>query len=192
MRKYFSSKRIFVCLLLMLLVFTVSSADAARALRQKSSVVLVFNNIAATRYDDKLTVLAVEKLRKKLDGIYIEIEAEPYLKNFQGKSFENKDFAEITEQVQGCSADYFVYAELQPFRKETHFDLVYYDKNMKAALVLRILDLKNMRELYNKKYVMKAEDSTDYFFIGSGSVAKKALEAVLFRAGEAISVKLPL
>ena len=69
MRKYFSSKRIFVCLLLMLLVFTVSSADAARVLRQKSSVVLVFNNIAATRYDDKLTVLAVEKLRKKLDGI---------------------------------------------------------------------------------------------------------------------------
>ncbi|MFQ9934884.1 MAG: hypothetical protein ACLRXQ_01175 [Phascolarctobacterium faecium] len=32
---------------------------------------------------------------------------------------------------------------------------------------------KNDKELYNKKYVMKAEDSTDYFFIGSGSVAQR-------------------
>ena len=40
--------------------------------------------------------------------------------------------------------------------------------------------------------IEEAEDSTDYFFIGSGSVAQKALDAILFRAGEAISVKLPL
>ena len=148
-------------------------AEAAKSLRQKSSVLLVFNNIAGTRYDEKLTQIALEKLQKKIEGIYLEIDAEPYGENFKEKSFEKASFAELTAQVDGCGADYFV-------------------KNVETGLVLRIVDLKNDKELYNKKYLIKAEDSTDYFFIGSGSVAQKALDAILFRAGEAISVKLPL
>ncbi len=167
-------------------------AEAAKSLRQKSSVLLVFNNIAGTRYDEKLTQIALEKLQKKIEGIYLEIDAEPYGEKFKEKSFEKASFAELTAQVDGCGADYFVYTELQPITKETHFNFIYFDKNVETGLVLRIVDLKNDKELYNKKYLMKAEDSTDYFFIGSGSVAQKALDAILFRAGEAISVKLPL
>lgn len=167
-------------------------AEAAKSLRQKSSVLLVFNNIAGTRYDEKLTQIALEKLQKKIEGIYLEIDAESYGENFKEKSFEKASFAELTAQVDGCGADYFVYTELQPITKETHFNFIYFDKNVETGLVLRIVDLKNDKELYNKKYLMKAEDSTDYFFIGSGSVAQKALDAILFRAGEAISVKLPL
>ena len=167
-------------------------AEAAKSLRQKSSVLLVFNNIAGTRYDEKLTQIALEKLQKKIEGIYLEIDAEPNGENFKEKSFEKASFAELTAQVDGCGADYFVYTELQPITKETHFNFVYFDKNVETGLVLRIVDLKNDKELYNKKYLIKAEDSTDYFFIGSGSVAQKALDAILFRAGEAISVKLPL
>ena len=167
-------------------------AEAAKSLRQKSSVLLVFNNIAGTRYDEKLTQIALEKLQKKIEGIYLEIDAEPYGENFKEKAFEKASFAELTAQVDGCGADYFVYTELQPITKETHFNFIYFDKNVETGLVLRIVDLKNDKELYNKKYLIKAEDSTDYFFIGSGSVAQKALDAILFRAGEAISVKLPL
>ena len=167
-------------------------AEAAKSLRQKSSVLLVFNNIAGTRYDEKLTQIALEKLQKKIEGIYLEIDAEPHGENFNEKSFEKASFAELTAQVDGCGADYFVYTELQPITKETHFNFIYFDKNVETGLVLRIVDLKNDKELYNKKYLIKAEDSTDYFFIGSGSVAQKALDAILFRAGEAISVKLPL
>lgn len=167
-------------------------AEAAKSLRQKSSVLLVFNNIAGTRYDEKLTQIALEKLQKKIEGIYLEIDTEPYGENFKEKSFEKASFAELTAQVDGCGADYFVYTELQPITKETHFNFIYFDKNVETGLVLRIVDLKNDKELYNKKYLIKAEDSTDYFFIGSGSVAQKALDAILFRAGEAISVKLPL
>ena len=167
-------------------------AEAAKSLRQKSSVLLVFNNIAGTRYDEKLTQIALEKLQKKIEGIYLEIDAEAYGENFKEKSFEKASFAELTAQVDGCGADYFVYTELQPITKETHFNFIYFDKNVETGLVLRIVDLKNDKELYNKKYLIKAEDSTDYFFIGSGSVAQKALDAILFRAGEAISVKLPL
>lgn len=167
-------------------------AEAAKSLRQKSSVLLVFNNIAGTRYDEKLTQIALEKLQKKIEGIYLEIDAEPCGENFKEKSFEKASFAELTAQVDGCGADYFVYTELQPITKETHFNFIYFDKNVETGLVLRIVDLKNDKELYNKKYLIKAEDSTDYFFIGSGSVAQKALDAILFRAGEAISAKLPL
>ena len=63
---------------------------------------------------------------------------------------------------------------------------------MTASLVLRIMDVKNSKELYHSKYAIESKDTTDYWFIGNGSVAKKALDSVLFRAGEAISVHLPL
>lgn len=104
-------------------------AEAAKSLRQKSSVLLVFNNIAGTRYDEKLTQIALEKLQKKIEGIYLEIDAEPYGENFKEKSFEKASFAELTAQVDGCGADYFVYTELQPITKETHFNFGYVTTN---------------------------------------------------------------
>ena len=45
----------------------------------------MFNNIAGTRYDEKLTQIALEKLQKKIEGIYLEIDAEPYGENFKEK-----------------------------------------------------------------------------------------------------------
>ena len=192
MKKYFDKRLMGVFLMIFVFFTAACEAEAAKSLRQKSSVLLVFNNIAGTRYDEKLTQIALEKLQKKIEGIYLEIDAESYGENFKEKSFEKASFAELTAQVDGCGADYFVYTELQPITKETHFNFIYFDKNVETGLVLRIVDLKNDKELYNKKYLIKAEDSTDYFFIGSGSVAQKALDAILFRAGEAISVKLPL
>ena len=113
-------------------------AEAAKSLRQKSSVLLVFNNIAGTRYDEKLTQIALEKLQKKIEGIYLEIDAEPYGENFKEKSFEKASFAELTAQVDGCGADYFVYTELQPITKETHFNFIYFDKNVEV--LKRILE----------------------------------------------------
>ena len=75
--------------------------------------------------DEKLTQIALEKLQKKIEGIYLEIDAEPYGENFKEKSFEKASFAELTAQVDGCGADYFVYTELQPITKETHFNFIY-------------------------------------------------------------------
>lgn len=106
-------------------IFTAAcEAEAAKSLRQKSSVLLVFNNIAGTRYDEKLTQIALEKLQKKIEGIYLEIDAEPYGENFKEKSFEKASFAELTAQVDGCGADYFVYTELQPITKK-HILILY-------------------------------------------------------------------
>ena len=51
------------------------------------------------------------------------------VKTSKEKSFEKASFAELTAQVDGCGADYFVYTELQPITKETHFNFIYFDKN---------------------------------------------------------------
>ena len=42
-------------------------AEAAKSLRQKSSVLLVFNNIAGTRYDEKLTQIHIDYLIEEID-----------------------------------------------------------------------------------------------------------------------------
>lgn len=186
---------IFSILLLFMLVNLQASqnyANATETMRKRSSVMLVINNIANTKYDDKLTKMMDESLHKKIDGIYNEMDSADYLTKFAGHSNENATAQDMLDLIKDSGTDYFVYAELQPFVKKSNFNLVYYDKAMTASFVLRIIDIKNCKELYNNKYSIESKDSTDYWFIGSGSVAKKALDSVLFRAGEAISVHLPL
>ena len=183
-----------ILLLFMLVNLQVSQnyANATETMRRHSSVMLVINNIANTKYDDKLTKMMDESLHKKIDGIYNEMDSADYLTKFAGHSNENATAQDMLDLIKDSGTDYFVYAELQPFVKKSNFNLVYYDKAMTASFVLRIIDIKNCKELYNNKYSIESKDSTDYWFIGSGSVAKKALDSVLFRAGEAISVHLPL
>ncbi len=183
-----------ILLLFMLVNLQVSQnyANATETMRKRSSVMLVINNIANTKYDDKLTKMMDESLHKKIDGIYNEMDSADYLTKFAGHSNENATAQDMLDLIKDSGTDYFVYAELQPFVKKSNFNLVYYDKAMTASFVLRIIDIKNCKELYNNKYSIESKDSTDYWFIGSGSVAKKALDSVLFRAGEAISVHLPL
>jgi type III secretory pathway lipoprotein EscJ len=80
MKKYFDKRLMGVFLMIFVFFTAACEAEAAKSLRQKSSVLLVFNNIAGTRYDEKLTQIALEKLQKKIEGIYLEIDAEPYVK----------------------------------------------------------------------------------------------------------------
>ena len=96
MKKYFDKRLMGVFLMIFVFFTAACEAKAAKSLRQKSSVLLVFNNIAGTRYDEKLTQIALEKLQKKIEGIYLEIDAEPYGENFKEKSFEKASFAEFT------------------------------------------------------------------------------------------------
>ena len=166
--------------------------NANEKMRQRSSVMLIINNIAHTTYDEKLTKIMDESLHKKIDGIYNEVDAADRFMKVSGHSNENVSTQDMLDIVKDSGADYFIYTELQPFVKTENYNLVYYDKSMTASLVLRIMDVKNSKELYHSKYAIESKDTTDYWFIGNGSVAKKALDSVLFRAGEAISVHLPL
>jgi len=183
-----------IILILMLFNLQVSQnlATANGKMRQRSSVILIINNIAHTNYDQKLTKIMDESLHKKIDGIYNEADGADYLAKFSGHSNENSSTKDMLDIVRDSSVDYFIYTELQPFVKKENYNLIYYDKSMIASVVLRIMDVKNGKELYHNKYSIESTDTTDYWFIGNGSVAKKALDSALFRTGEAISVHLPL
>ena len=188
-------KVIFIFLSILMLVNLQSPqkmVNANEKMRQRSSVMLIINNIAHTTYDEKLTKIMDESLHKKIDGIYNEVDAADRFMKVSGHSNENISTQDMLDIVKDSGADYFIYTELQPFVKTENYNLVYYDKSMTASLVLRIMDVKNSKELYHSKYAIESKDTTDYWFIGNGSVAKKALDSVLFRAGEAISVHLPL
>lgn len=160
--------------------------------RQKSQVLLIINNIANSKHDKALNQLMHEKLQAKLDVIYRQEDSTPYLKNFVGQENSVLPIDELLQKASDSKSDYLVYAELKKIDKDTNFNLIYHGKEVNITFCIRIIDIKNKQELYSSEYSLGAKDSTDYFFVGSSSVAKKALEKVLFRAGEAISTYLPL
>ncbi len=171
---------------------TVFANASASNTRQKSQVLLIINNIANSKHDKALNQLMHEKLQAKLDVIYRQEDSTPYLKNFVGQEISVLPIDELLQKVSDSKSDYLVYAELKKIDKDTNFNLIYHGKEVNITFCIRIIDIKNKQELYSSEYSLGAKDSTDYFFVGSSSVAKKALEKVLFRAGEAISTYLPL
>lgn len=157
-------KKILICLLFLGgLVFwaqEVRTAEAQESRRQKSTVLLVINNIAKTKYDEKLNTIMDEALHKKIDGIYNEVEPEQYKLKFAGKSWEAAGLKEILNLVSDATAlDYLVYVELRPFEKESNYNLVYYDKKMTANLLLRIVSVSQEKELYKNSFSIEAKDS---------------------------------
>ena len=155
-------------------------------------MLLIINNIANSKHDKALNQLMHEKLQAKLDVIYRQEDSTPYLKNFVGQENSVLPIDELLQKASDSKSDYLVYAELKKIDKDTNFNLIYHGKEVNITFCIRIIDIKNKQELYSSEYSLGAKDSTDYFFVGSSSVAKKALEKVLFRAGEAISTYLPL
>lgn len=160
--------------------------------REKSQVLLIINNIAHSKHDKVLNKLMNERLQEKIEVIYRQENNKPYFDSFIGQENSILSLDEILEKVKKSKSDYLVYAELKQINKDTDFNLIYHGKEVSVTFYLRIVDIKNRKDLYSSEYSLMAKDSTDYFFVGSSSVAKKALEKVLFRAGEAISTYLPL
>lgn len=161
-------------------------------IRQKSTVMLIVNNIADSKHNDALNKIMYEELHQKIDVLYKEESADKYIGLFLNKDNSVLTAEDMYKKVNDCKSDYLIYAELKELNKKTNFNFVYHGKEIAATFYIAILDIKNCRYLYKSEYTLAAEDSTDYFFVGSGSVSKKALKKVLFRAGEAISTHLPL
>lgn len=185
-------KKVNIILLATMLCFMGFNVANAAQLREKSSVLLIFNNQSYKRYSDKLTDIAETELNKKIHGIYKEIDPTPYKQILTERSFEAVDTATMQSLVQSSQADYFVYTELLPYTGKSSFEVIYRRNSMTATMILRIFDLKKSKELFNAKYALTYNESIDHLFIGNPSVAKKSLQMVLFKIGEAISVNLPL
>lgn len=189
-------EKAFSIILLLLFTFLACFVYAAPSttsnLRHKSKVMLIINNTAHSKHDKKLNEIMDNELHKKIDVLYREESAEKFLTNFSGKDTSKLTLDEFLENVNGCQSDYVVYTELKKLDKSTNYNFIYHGKKVTATFYVRIVDVKNKKELYSTEFHLTAEDSTDYYFVGSGSVSKKALKSVLFRAGEAISTYLPL
>ncbi len=162
------------------------------AQRQKSTVLLVFNNQAKKYYDEKLNEIAWEELHKRVDGLYTVADNKEVLPLFTDKSHFGTKLPQFLENTKGVRADYLVYTELMPYHWSENYNVIWHTKKMTATMGLRIVDLKKRQELCSRQYSVESRDETDAYFIGNPSMAKKSLKAVLFKVGEAISVNLPL
>lgn len=130
--------------------------------------------------------------KRKVDGLYQVLDETLYGKELiQGSSYD-KDIEQLLTEAGKIPGDYLVYVELLPFKQAEGFNVIWHRKKMTATMGLRIVDLKQRQEIFKEKYMGVREDETDYFFVGSSSMALKSLKGVLFTVGEAISVHLPL
>ena len=160
--------------------------------RQKSSVLIVFNDQSGRDTGERLRTIAHDALYRKAEGIYNIVESKPYEETINTAPHMGDTPETLCESVKDSSADYFVYVELMPFQQAEGFDILWHSKKMTANLGLVILNVKDGKEIFRETYSVEKEDDTDFLIVGSPSMARKSLKGALFTAGEAISVHLPL
>lgn len=178
-----------IMMLLMILPVFVGHTEAAKA---KSRVLVVFNNQSGRDQEERLDEITRQYLHRKVDGLYQVLDEKLYAKPFVRESNYDKDITQFLMEAGEIPGDYLVYVELLPFKQAEGFNVIWHRKKMTATMGLRIVDLRTGQELFKDKYTGVREDETDYFFVGSQSMARKSLKGVLFTVGEAISVHLPL
>lgn len=182
-----------VLALFWVLVFSLSSSLCdAQQLRSKSSVLTVYVNNSGTTYNKELDKIVNDELKKRLEGLYIELDNEKYIDIFQKNSIIYAEKREVIPVVDKSRADYFIYIELLPFVEKSDYNFVYHNKAMTSSVFLWIIDLRTNHDVIRKTFSLKEKDSTDAWFIGDKSVAIKSLKSMMFKIGEHISAKLPL
>lgn len=160
--------------------------------KDKNSVLLIFNNQADKYYNHKLNVIALQELHKKVDGIYTVYENDSYSEKYSSESHFADEIAKLNSFSSNVNADYLVYTELMPFHISENYNIIWHTKKATATVGLRIIDKKAGKELFKNIYALEVKGSTDHYFIGNPSMAKKSLRAAMFKVCEAISLHLPL
>ncbi len=164
----------------------------AQQLRHKSSVLTVYVNNSGTTYNKELDKIVNAELKKRLEGLYIELDNEAYTDVFREHPVIEAEKYEIIPLADKSGADYFIYIELLPFIEKSDYNFVYHNKAMTSSVFVWIIDLKTNREIIREVFSLKEKDSTDAWFIGDKSVAIKSLKSTMFKVGEHVSAKLPL
>lgn len=190
-------------ILLSMLFLPQPAAQASE--RQRASVVMIFIDRATNSDGEKQWIVdrVQSFLQGKVNGIYDII---------PGKVFEPRvkslDLATGTDEktlfaILGESgADYALLAELVSVKESGSMGLFRLSKNANIGLNIKILDLVNCGYLKQGRFTGRAVDDNAVisiedrlvaiFFLNSREITEKALEKLLFQAGEIISVNLPL
>lgn len=179
-------------MLLVALIVLPSTFCNAQPLRSKSAVLTVYINHSGTTYNKDLDKIVKEELKKRLEGLYIELDNEKYVNAFLNHSIITSEKREVIPLVDTSGARYFIYLELLPFVEKSDYNFVYHNKAMTSSVFVWIIDLQSNKDIVRNTFSLKEKDSTDAWFIGDKSVAIKSLKSMMFKIGEQISAKLPL
>lgn len=182
----------FMLLLSLLCGLSLSSTCNAQQIRTKNTVLTVYINNSGTTYNKELDKIVNEELKKRLEGLYVELDNEEYIEAFKNKSIIQSEKREVIPLVDGSGARYFIYMELLPFVEKSDYNFVYHNKAMTSSVFIWIIDLKTNQDILRNTFSLKEKDSTGDWFIGDKSVALKSLRSMMFKIGEHISAKLPL
>ena len=186
------NKTINLCIFVSLIFIMILFPSSTWAGDGKSSVLLIFNNQADKYYNYKLDSIALQELHKKVDGIYTVYENPAYTEKYSSESHFGDDTKKLISLSSGVDADYIVYTELMPYRITENYNIIWHTKKAKATVGLCIIDKKNEKEIFKDVYALEVKGSTDHYFIGNPSMAKKSLRVTMFKVCEAISFHLPL
>lgn len=182
----------FIPFLLLITILIPCKNTSIASARKKSAVISIYNNLSDSTYDKDLDKVVQKELQKRLEGLYIELDNQPYASLIKKESLSNKDLSDVLTLLQGPQANYFVYLELLPFKKHGINYVAHFDKNMTASVFLWLVDLNQSKTIYRDHFSLVGKDSSPDWYIGNKSVALKALDGIMFKAGEIISAKLPL
>ena len=138
---------ILVCITL-ITSFVIVYPSPTYASKAKSSVLLIFNNQADKYYNNKLNVIALQELHKKVDGIYTVFENDSYTEKFSSESHFEDETEKINVLSNDVNTDYLVYTELMPFHISEDLDLIWHTKKATATVGLRIIERKAGKELF--------------------------------------------
>ncbi len=166
------------------------------AARQKHSVLTVYENKASTTYDADLDKIVNQELQRRLEGLYIELDSS-YYRHILKRVYKAETLPEreMINLVKGSGADYFIYLELKPLALKDYDHVLYYHMAAASTVFMWIIDLNNNETLYKDYITLGYRDVTGgglFYSIGNKSVSKKALTATMYKAGEYITVKMPL
>lgn len=171
-------------------------ANTTFAARQKSSVLNVYENKAATTYDADLDKIVNSELQRRLEGLYVELDSD-YYRHILKRVYKAETLSEreMINLVKDSGADYFIYLELKPLVLKDYDHVLYYHKAAASTVFMWIIDLNNKHTLYKDYITLGYRDVTGgglFYSIGNKSVSKKALTATMYKVGEYITVKMPL
>jgi hypothetical protein len=192
--------KVISALLVMSFLFFVPLLSVAQE-RTKASVAIVYINRAKSSFDDVLDDHIMKLLHKRVDGIYTVV-SENKIKETLFKNDAIPSASSVIETAKNDKIDYFVYLQLQPFARKEKVAIFRYGKEMTATVILRIYNGSTGICLFDKTYNAKGTDDQAQVFledsivawmsIRSKNVGLAAVDEVLYQAGEAISVRLPL
>lgn len=191
------------CVSLILATLLTPLTPAQAQPREQASVVVVFVDRVTQDEKEWVTTRIRDFLGTKVNGLYRVIPAAPFEARIRALNEKTGAGEKALFAILGESgADYVLLAELVNLKESGSMGMFRSSKNAHIGLDIMILDLVNGGFLKQGRFTGKAIDDNAVISIGdrlvalftidSQKITGTALDRLLFRVGEVISINLPL